>query len=59
MKAGRKTPLKYRDMEVRGLGITPVDWTDSGMPKADTPVIKALAGDPNKGKYGLAYQFFK
>lgn len=46
-------------MEVRGLGIPPVEYTDKGMPKADTPTIKVLAGDPAKKKYGYAYEFFK
>jgi DNA polymerase-1 len=45
-------------MKIRGLGIPPVDYTVSGMPAADSPVIKILAGDPEKGKYGKAYDHF-
>lgn len=46
-------------MKIKGLGIPAVDYTKSGLPSADTPVIKALAGNPDKGKYGLAYDYFK
>jgi len=36
-------------MKIKGLGIPPVDNTASGMPSADAPAIKILAGDPDKG----------
>lgn len=32
IKEGRAQPLKYRDMEVRGLGLPVVDKTDGGLP---------------------------
>jgi len=51
--------LKYRDMKIKGLGIPIVDYTVSGMPAADSPVIKILAGNPDKGQYGKAYDHFK
>ena len=60
VKEGNKSPLKFRDMTIKGFGIKPISFTASGMPQADTPVIKKLAGDaPSKGKYGLAYEHFK
>ena len=31
IKEGRKEPLKYRDMTIRGLGIPPTDFTASGL----------------------------
>jgi hypothetical protein len=46
-------------MKITGMGIKPVDFTKSGLPSADTPVIKALAGNPSKKQYGLAYDHFK
>ena len=59
VKDGRNSPLKYRDMEVKGLGLPFVDKTDGGLPQADVHVIKKLAGDnPTKGKYGIAYDHF-
>jgi hypothetical protein len=59
MKEGKKEPLKFRLMKIKGLGIPPVDYTTSGMPSADGPVIKVLAGNPEKGSYGKAYDHFK
>jgi hypothetical protein len=59
LKEGKKEPLKYRQMKIKGLGIPPIDYTVSGMPSADGPVIKILAGDPGSGKYGKAYDYFK
>lgn len=58
MKEGKKEALKYRDMKITGLGIPAIDFTQSGLPSADTPVIKALAGKPDKGEFGKAYDFF-
>lgn len=49
IKEGKKEPLKFRLMKIKGLGIPPVDYTPSGMPSADTPAIKILAGNPDKG----------
>ena len=31
IKEGRKEPLKYRDMKIRGLGIPPTEFTASGL----------------------------
>lgn len=42
------------------MGMEPLSFTASGMPQADTPAIKKLAGkSPSQGKYGLAYEHFK
>ena len=47
-------------MKITGMGVKPIDFTASGMPACDTPVIKQLAGPtPSKGKFGLAYEHFK
>lgn len=59
VKEGKKEALKYRNMKIKGLGIPPLDYTAGGMPSADTPVIKLLAGNPDKGQYGKAYDYFK
>jgi hypothetical protein len=56
---GKTKATKYCDMELRGLGIPPVDYTETGLPKADMAVVKVLVGDPNNNKYGYAYEFFK
>jgi len=57
VKEGKSDPLKFREMKIVGMGITPVSYTTSGMPQADTPVIQKLAGKP--GQWGLAYDHFK
>ena len=46
-------------MKIKGIGIPSVDYTPSGMPAADTPTIKILAGNPEKGVYGKAFDHFK
>ena len=40
VKEGGKKPLKYRDMEIKGIGIKPVLWTKTGVPMADANVIR-------------------
>jgi DNA polymerase-1 len=60
VKDGSERALKFRDMIITGMGLEPISFTASGMPQADTPVIKKLAGkSPSQGKYGLAYEHFK
>lgn len=39
IKEGKETPLKFRDMKIKGLGIPIIEYTASGMPSADTNVI--------------------
>lgn len=46
-------------MTISGFGIKPFAWTVSGLPQCDTGVIQKLAGKPDQGKYGLAYDHFK
>ncbi len=46
-------------MKIVGMGMPPISFTASGLPQADGPVIRALAGNPEAGKYGKAYDFFK
>ena len=44
-------------MQIKGLGLKPVSYTESGLPQADSHVIRALAGnDPENEKFGLAYE---
>lgn len=60
IREGKTEPLKMRDMTIKGLGLPPVSFTTGGLPQADTPVIKKLAGNnPAKGKYGEAYEHYK
>lgn len=60
VKEGSERALKYRDMVLTGMGLEALSFTASGMPQADTPVIKRLAGkSPSQGKYGLAFDHFK
>ena len=58
IKEGNSKPLKYKDMEIKGLGLTPVSYTTKDkLPQCDQDVIRALAGaDPENGEYGLAYE---
>lgn len=46
-------------MEVKGLGIPASKITPSGLPSVDDNSLKLLAGSPEDGKYGLAYEHFK
>lgn len=46
-------------MSIVGLGIPPVGFTAHGLPSVDEDSLVILAGNPKKGKYGKAYEFFK
>ena len=47
IRPGSTKALKYRDMEIKGHGLTPITYTDKGVPQADSNVIRVLAGkDP-------------
>lgn len=46
-------------MTITGYGIPATEYTLGGLPSADTPMIKKLAGNPDKGEYGEAYQHLK
>ena len=59
VKEGGTKPLRFRDMTISGLGLTPVNFTAGGMAQGDAIVVRKLAGkDPSKGIYGLAYEHF-
>lgn len=45
-------------MNVKGLGIPPVEFTSTGLPSVDASSLIKLAGSPKNGKYGLAYDHF-
>lgn len=45
-------------MNIKGLGIPPVELTPTGLPSVDAGSLKQLAGEPKNGKYGLAYDHF-
>lgn len=40
IKEGQTRALKTREMKINGMGVKPIDFTASGMPACDTPVIK-------------------
>lgn len=40
VEEGKKTALKYTDMNIRGLGILPLTYTPSGLPSTDNIVLK-------------------
>lgn len=58
IEEGRKTPLKFRTMTIKGLGITPTNFSASGLPSVDINALKNLAGSPPDGKFGAAYDHF-
>ena len=42
-----------------GLGIPSILETPTGLPSVDLSVLQELAGNPHKGKYGKAFDYFK
>lgn len=46
-------------MKVKGLGLKPTTFSASGLPSVDEKGLSILAGDPDKGTYGTAYDHFK
>ena len=58
IKEGNSKPLKYKDMSIKGFGLTPVSYTAKDkLPQCDQDVIRALAGaNPENGEYGQAYE---
>ncbi len=58
IKEGKSQALKYREMTISGFGLPVSEYTLGGLPSADTPNIKKLAGNPDKGEYGDAYKHF-
>lgn len=55
----RSSPLKYRTMTIKGLGLNPPVLSASGLPSVDVKTLNLLAGDPPNGKFGTAYNHFK
>jgi len=50
IEPGKERALKFRMMKIIGFGLTPISFTESGMPQADNIVIRTLAGkNPSKG----------
>lgn len=49
---------KFVEMQVMGLGMVPHKFTPLGLPSVEFNVLEELAGDPQKEKYGKAYDFF-
>lgn len=44
-------------MAIKGHGLTPITYTEKGVPQADSNVIRILAGkDPQNGEFGQAYE---
>lgn len=56
---GQKKPLKHKMMKIKGLGIKPEILSASGLPSVDVNALSYLVGNPEKGKYGAAYQHFE
>jgi hypothetical protein len=50
---------KKVEMRIKGLAWPVQDLTASGMPSVDMPILKKLAGDVAKKKYGEIYTFYK
>lgn len=46
-------------MKLRGLGLKSTVHTASGLPSTDEKSLSILAGNPDKGKFGTAYDFYK
>jgi hypothetical protein len=55
---GKKIPLKSTDMIIDGLGLEIISYTETGMPAADLPVLKILAGNPEKGDFGKIGEYY-
>eukprot|EP01034_Spumella_vulgaris_P022490 gene22490-28618_t len=56
-------PKKYREISVTTMGLTPKDFTPTGMPQVSAAVLKKLAGsnlfgDEKDAVWGEAFKFF-
>jgi len=51
---------KHCTFQLRGLGIPPILFTDTGKPKVSADILKKLAGSPRESepRYGPVYDFF-
>ncbi len=45
-------------MIIDGLGLEIISYTETGMPAADLPVLKILAGNPEKGDFGKIGEYY-
>ncbi len=45
-------------MIIKGLGLEIISYTETGMPAADLPVLKVLAGNPEKGDFGKIGEYY-
>jgi DNA polymerase I len=50
--------LKHATFTLTGFGLPPLEFCDSGWPRAGASVLRKLAGDVNAGQYGKAYRPF-
>jgi DNA polymerase-1 len=50
--------LKHATFTLSGLGLPPLEYCDSGWPRAGQSVLRKLAGDVNGGQFGKAYKPF-
>ncbi len=55
----QRSPRKKVEMKIKGLGIPTLKRTPLGLPSVDEGVLELLAGEPNKEKFGKAYEHFK
>ncbi|EGR28819.1 mitochondrial DNA polymerase a, putative [Ichthyophthirius multifiliis] len=46
-------------MTITGLGLEVQAYTEKGMPSVDLPLLKELAGNPEKGNYGKIGEYYK
>lgn len=59
LEEGKTKPLKSKLMKIKGLGIPPRNFSESGLPSVDIQAIIDLAGHPEKGQFGYAYEHFR
>lgn len=57
IKEGRTTPLKHRDMTIKGLGFKPLGFTEGGLPAIDQHIVKKMLVKEENGK-SYAYNRF-
>lgn len=46
-------------MTIKGFGVKPAVYSASGLPSVDVNSLKILAGDPDNGNFGKAYEHFE
>lgn len=58
-KDGKSTPLKYRDMPIKGLGFKPLGFTEGGVPAIDQNIVKNMLKKEENGKSYAYNQFIE